>query len=75
MSPLLPLHCRPFSCPTDPLPSSLHPYCRSLPVDPEERNFVRPVPNACYSKVTPEPLRNPVLIAASTQVATYTLTR
>lgn len=47
---------------------SFHQTSRSLPVDPEERNFVRPVPNACYSKVTPEPLRNPMLIAASTQV-------
>lgn len=41
---------------------------RELPVDPETRNYVRTVPNACYSRVAPEPLRNPALVAASKKV-------
>lgn len=38
---------------------------RELPVDPERDNFVRQVPNACFSIVKPDPVRNPVLVAAS----------
>ena len=33
---------------------------RELPIDKEERNFVRrSVAGACYSKVTPTPVDNP----------------
>eukprot|EP00611_Tribonema_gayanum_P000294 TRINITY_DN10208_c0_g1_i2.p1 TRINITY_DN10208_c0_g1~~TRINITY_DN10208_c0_g1_i2.p1 ORF type:complete len:671 (-),score=211.36 TRINITY_DN10208_c0_g1_i2:201-2189(-) len=39
---------------------------KALPVDPEERNFVRPaVPNACFSKVAPAPVRDPKIVAIS----------
>lgn len=39
---------------------------KALPVDTEERNFVRPsVPNACFSKVSPAPVRNPKIVAIS----------
>ncbi|CAM9669484.1 unnamed protein product, partial [Choristocarpus tenellus] len=38
---------------------------RELPVDPEEMNFVRTVPNSCFSRVEPDPVNNPVLVAAS----------
>lgn len=38
---------------------------RELPVDPEPDNFVRSVPNACFSIVAPDPVKNPVLVAAS----------
>src|SRR3546814_15162370 len=38
---------------------------RSLPVDPEERNFVRQVKNACFSRVTPAHVENPRLVAGS----------
>lgn len=38
---------------------------RALPVDPEERNFVRQVKNACFSRVSPQPVENPMLVAGS----------
>lgn len=38
---------------------------RELPVDPEPDNFVRSVSNACFSIVAPDPVKNPVLVAAS----------
>lgn len=38
---------------------------RELPVDPEPDNFVRSVPNACFSIVAPDPVKNPVLVVAS----------
>lgn len=38
---------------------------RELPVDPELHNHVRIVPNACFSKVAPDPVENPVLVATS----------
>lgn len=38
---------------------------RALPVDPEERNFVRQVKNACFSRVRPKPVENPMLVAGS----------
>lgn len=39
---------------------------RELPIDPEPENFVRKVPNACFSIVAPDAVENPVLVAAST---------
>lgn len=39
---------------------------RELPVDVEPRNYVRIVPDACFSSVAPDPVTNPVLVAAST---------
>lgn len=39
---------------------------RELPIDPEPDNFVRKVPNACFSIVAPDPVENPVLVTAST---------
>ncbi|GFS38767.1 protein adenylyltransferase SelO, mitochondrial [Nephila pilipes] len=38
---------------------------RRLPVDPEERNYVRTVNGACFSKVMPTPVENPKLVAYS----------
>ncbi|CAN0424981.1 unnamed protein product [Ascophyllum nodosum] len=38
---------------------------RELPIDAEPDNFVRKVPNACFSVVTPDPVDNPVFVAAS----------
>lgn len=39
---------------------------RRLPIDTEERNYVRTVNGACFSKVAPTPVENPVVIAYST---------
>lgn len=39
---------------------------RELPIDPEPDNFVRKVPNACFSIVAPDPVENPILVTAST---------
>ncbi len=38
---------------------------RELPVDPIADNYVRRVPNACFSVVAPDPVENPVLVSAS----------
>lgn len=38
---------------------------RELPVDPVADNYVRRVPNACFSVVAPDPVENPVLVSAS----------
>ena len=32
---------------------------RELPLDPEERNYVRQVPGAIFSRVAPTPVKNP----------------
>mmetsp|Transcript_25712 Transcript_25712/g.33684 ORF Transcript_25712/g.33684 Transcript_25712/m.33684 type:complete len:725 (+) Transcript_25712:68-2242(+) len=39
---------------------------RSLPIDPEERNFVRPVSNACFSRVAPDAVEDPEVVSVST---------
>jgi len=41
---------------------------RALPIDPDRRNVTRQVPNACFSRVDPTPLKNPQLIAYSANV-------
>lgn len=38
---------------------------RELPVDPIPDNYVRRVENACFSKVAPDPVVKPVMVAAS----------
>lgn len=38
---------------------------RRLPIDPVERNYVRTVNAACFSKVMPTPVVNPILVAHS----------
>eukprot|EP00752_Nemacystus_decipiens_P012066 g10697.t1 len=38
---------------------------RELPVDPIPDNYVRRVANACFSKVAPDPVERPVMVAAS----------
>ncbi|XP_033625295.1 protein adenylyltransferase SelO, mitochondrial-like [Asterias rubens] len=38
---------------------------RTLPIDPEKKNFTRPVKGACFSKTTPEPVANPETVAVS----------
>ncbi|CAL1264867.1 unnamed protein product [Larinioides sclopetarius] len=38
---------------------------RKLPIDPIDRNYVRTVNGACFSKVDPTPVRNPKLVAYS----------
>lgn len=38
---------------------------RELPVDPIPDNYVRRVENACFSKVSPDPVEKPVVVAAS----------
>lgn len=38
---------------------------RELPVDVELRNYVRIVPDACFSGVAPDPVAKPVLVAKS----------
>lgn len=38
---------------------------RELPIDDEPDNFIRSVPNACFSAVAPDPVVKPVLVAAS----------
>ncbi|CAB1104690.1 unnamed protein product [Ectocarpus sp. CCAP 1310/34] len=38
---------------------------RELPVDPITDNYVRRVENACFSVVAPDPVVNPVMVAAS----------
>ncbi|TFJ82100.1 hypothetical protein NSK_006765 [Nannochloropsis salina CCMP1776] len=43
---------------------------RSLPLDPQPENFIRAVPNSVYSRVEPEPLKNPVLVALSPDALT-----
>lgn len=40
-----------------------------LPCDPEQRNFVRQVPSACYSIVQPTHVSNPHLVAYSREMA------
>lgn len=44
-------------------------FVRALPGDPEERNFVRQVPGASYSRVAPTPVSAPRLIAWSDDCA------
>eukprot|EP01113_Clastostelium_recurvatum_P039160 TRINITY_DN5950_c0_g1_i1.p1 TRINITY_DN5950_c0_g1~~TRINITY_DN5950_c0_g1_i1.p1 ORF type:complete len:323 (-),score=10.22 TRINITY_DN5950_c0_g1_i1:44-946(-) len=36
-----------------------------LPLDPNPQNYVRTVPGACFSRVTPTPVKNPRLVATS----------
>lgn len=38
---------------------------RELPVDVEHRNYVRIVPDACFSRVAPDPVSKPLLVAKS----------
>lgn len=38
---------------------------RRLPIDKEDRNFVRTVNGACFSRINPTPLKNPKLVAVS----------
>ena len=38
---------------------------KSLPIDTVPENYVRSVSGACFSKVKPTPVDNPVLVAAS----------
>ncbi|XP_067140462.1 protein adenylyltransferase SelO-1, mitochondrial-like [Centruroides vittatus] len=38
---------------------------RELPIDPVEENYVRNVRNACFSRVEPTPVENPVTVAYS----------
>jgi hypothetical protein len=38
---------------------------RTLPIDKEERNYVRTVNNSCFSLVSPTPLSNPQLVSYS----------
>ncbi|KAF8789037.1 Protein adenylyltransferase SelO like protein [Argiope bruennichi] len=38
---------------------------RKLPIDPIDRNYVRTVNGACFSKVNPTPVKNPKLVAYS----------
>jgi len=38
---------------------------RTLPIDPEKKNFLREVEGACFSRVSPAPVVNPRLVAAS----------
>lgn len=38
---------------------------RELPIDVELRNYVRIVPDACFSQVAPDPVTKPVLVAKS----------
>ena len=44
-------------------------FVRSLPADPEGRNFTRQVPRACFSFVSPTPVARPQLLAWSTPLA------
>ncbi len=44
-------------------------FVQHLPGDTEQRNFVRQVRNACYSRVTPTPVASPTLVAYSREVA------
>lgn len=44
-------------------------FVEALPGDPEPRNYVRNVPNACYSIVEPKAATKPVLIAHSESLA------
>jgi len=44
-------------------------FTRSLPADPEDRNFVRQVPGANYSRVRPTPVSAPRLLAWSDDCA------
>lgn len=50
------------------LSSSLHfdnHHLQSLPIDKETKNFCRQVPNAIFSQVNPDPVKNPQVIAYS----------
>lgn len=38
---------------------------RTLPIDPVLENFPRKVPNACFSRVMPTPVKDPFTVAAS----------
>ena len=44
-------------------------FVRTLPADPESRNFRRQVTGACYSHVGPTPVAQPRLLAYSREVA------
>lgn len=37
---------------------------RELPIDPETQNFIRPVVGACFSRISPTPIKNPELVIA-----------
>ncbi|CAF1394016.1 unnamed protein product, partial [Didymodactylos carnosus] len=38
---------------------------KTLPIDPVEENYTRTVSNACFSRVKPTPVKNPKLVACS----------
>lgn len=38
---------------------------QALPVDPQDENYVRQVSGACFSRVQPTPVENPVTVAYS----------
>ena len=38
---------------------------KRLPIDEDEQNYVRTVPGACFSRIAPSPVVNPVLVASS----------
>lgn len=44
-------------------------FTRKLPADPETNNFIRQVQHACFSRVAPESVTNPQLVAYSREVA------
>jgi serine/tyrosine/threonine adenylyltransferase len=44
-------------------------FVERLPGDPNKANFTRPVRAACYSEVSPTPVRNPQLLAWSDKLA------
>ena len=52
------------------LPTFDNAFLRALPGDPEPRNFVRLVQGASWSKVEPEPVAAPRLLAHSREMAT-----
>jgi uncharacterized protein YdiU (UPF0061 family) len=44
-------------------------FIRELPADPESQNYLRQVTGASWSNVSPTPVRNPVLLAHSPELA------
>ncbi|KAL4219840.1 hypothetical protein ACF0H5_020251 [Mactra antiquata] len=40
---------------------------RALPIDPEKENFTRQVPGACFSLVSPAPVKDPDMVVYSTK--------
>lgn len=41
---------------------------RTLPLDKEKANFTRSVPDACFSRVVPEPVKKPRTVCYSPEV-------